>query len=138
MTNAAQEIAAMVEIMREPLGVAADGLTPAEMVHLLCQYLETANTRKPLACFDCGMAYGGPGWCETLVPDWAWRRICPHEFSRGGGGILCFNCTAIRLDRAGLARVPLAIVTGPFETCDPDLDWIRQDEPLAVAALESE
>lgn len=87
--------------------------------------LEGILIRPPLCCFDCGFGYGGPGWCDVLVPDWAWFQISP---ARDSGGILCFNCIGRRLDRLGLRKVPVWIVSGPFETEDPEPAVLRQRE----------
>lgn len=89
---------------------------------------------EPLGCYDCGFAYGGLGWCDVLVPDWAWLRISPTGHQ---GGTLCFNCMARRLARLGLSDVPVAIVSGPYRVADRDEplppSWLRQSGVAAAA-----
>jgi hypothetical protein len=74
---------------------------------------ETAvGTGEALACYDCGLLYGGPGWCDYHIPDHLWLRISPtgHE-----GGVLCIPCIAARLVAAGIDGVPLRVTSGPWD-----------------------
>jgi len=68
-------------------------------------------TPEPLACYDCGLGYGAPGWMDTHVPNDVWQKISPtgHE-----GGILCISCMARRCEALGLRDVSLMITSGPF------------------------
>lgn len=70
-------------------------------------------------CYDCGLAYGGEGWCDVGVSNEVWARISP---SGHYGGLLCFTCMARRLARGGLEGVPVAIRSGPWECSDRDLN----------------
>lgn len=67
---------------------------------------------NPLRCYDCGMRYGGPGWCDVVVPNEIWERINPTYHK--SAGILCFNCIATRLDFLELTDVKVLITSGPF------------------------
>ena len=60
----------------------------------------------PVACYDCGLAYGDIGWIEAVVPDRIWDRIRPEGTSKGCG-ILCITCIARRLKRLGFEGVPV-------------------------------
>src|SRR5688572_27527257 len=50
---------------------------------------ESDDDVATLACYDCGLPYGGPGWSDCHIPDETWLCISPtgHE-----GGVLCLNC----------------------------------------------
>jgi hypothetical protein len=63
-----------------------------------------------LGCYDCGLAYGEPGWMDTHVPDDVWLKISPvgHE-----GGILCISCMARRCEALGI-ETRAQIGSGPF------------------------
>lgn len=63
-------------------------------------------------CYGCGMKYGDVGWCDVIVPDDVWEQINPSPHK--GGGLLCFNCIATRLDKVGLSNVEVKITSGPF------------------------
>ena len=54
----------------------------------------------PVACADCGLAYGGDGWVEAIIPDRVWDKIRP-EGTYPASGILCITCMAARLKRLG-------------------------------------
>jgi hypothetical protein len=47
-----------------------------------------------LACYDCGLLYGGPSWADFVVPDDVWKRISPF---RDESGILCVSCMFRRM-----------------------------------------
>lgn len=64
-----------------------------------------------LACNDCGFPYGGPGWCDCVIPNDTWKLISP---THDEGGILCFTCIAKRLETLGIDNVPLMVTSGPF------------------------
>jgi hypothetical protein len=63
-----------------------------------------------LACADCGLPYGDPGWVDAVIPDDAWREISP---TGDLGGVLCITCMARRLTVAG-RHVPVHIDSGPL------------------------
>ena len=65
----------------------------------------------PLACYECGLVYGSPGWCDVVIPDEDWLAISPTGH---GGGVLCFTCMARRLTVGGREGVPMAVTSGPF------------------------
>lgn len=75
----------------------------------------TVTTEHPgevgLGCFDCGLLYGGPGWCDTHVPSDVWTKISP---TGNEGGILCLTCMARRIEALGLDDVPLMVTSGPW------------------------
>lgn len=73
----------------------------------------------PLACYDCGLLYGGPGWIDTTIPREDWEAISP---TGGYGGILCITCMARKLEEVGREKVPLLIGSGPW-THDPTYWW---------------
>jgi hypothetical protein len=75
----------------------------------------------PLACHDCSLLYGGPGWLDVSIDDDAWNAISP---TGGHGGILCITCIARKLEEAGISDVPIIIGSGPFRH-DPDL-WYQR------------
>lgn len=66
----------------------------------------------PLACPDCGLHYGGIGWCDAHVPTDVWIQISP---SGNEGGVLCITCMARRIELLGLDNVPLLIGSGPWD-----------------------
>lgn len=66
---------------------------------------------KYIACHDCGLIYGGIGWCDVVIPNSVWVRISP---AGDAGGILCFTCMAARLMKLGIVNVPMMICSGPF------------------------
>jgi hypothetical protein len=66
---------------------------------------------EPLACYDCLLPYGGPGWCDAHVPDDVWAQIAPTE---QGGGVLCITCMARRIEALVLDDVPIVIGSGPW------------------------
>jgi hypothetical protein len=70
-------------------------------------------------CHDCGLAYGGDGWIEAVIPDKVWKEISPnHDTS----GVLCISCIARRLRGYGLSfdqEVPV---------------WLCGTEPLRAQA----
>jgi len=73
-----------------------------------------------MACYDCGLEYGGIGWIEAIVPDKVWDSISP---AGNQGGILCINCISRRLARRGLTDVPV---------------WLCGTEPLRAMAGDPE
>lgn len=84
---------------------------------------EVAGASSVGHCFDCGLPYTSEKWCDVIIPDEAWREIAnvppfatrkPFEPSVDGGGLLCFNCIAGRLEHVGLVNVPVSIRSGPF------------------------
>lgn len=76
-------------------------------------------SNRPLACYDCGLTYGGPGWVETCIPIDDWNAISP---TGRHGGLLCITCIAIRLEQAGRKDVPIILGSGPFRH-DPEYWW---------------
>lgn len=69
-----------------------------------------------LACYDCGLPYGGPHWVEAVVPHDIWNN---HLSPTGNeGGILCINCMAARASAKGLSNVPVLLTAGPFVGSD--------------------
>lgn len=64
----------------------------------------------PLACYCCGLLYGGLGWMDAVVPDDVWLEISP---TGDGGGILCITCMARRCDARGI-QSGIYIGSGPF------------------------
>lgn len=71
-----------------------------------------AVTNPLPACADCGALYGGPGWCDVVVPNDVWRIISP---TGDEGGLLCFGCIARRCEIWDLGDIPYSITSGPFE-----------------------
>lgn len=76
----------------------------------------------PLACYDCGLRYGGPGWMDAVVANDMWAKISP---TGDEGGILCISCMARRCEALGLESVPCKITSGPLHSIpaapfDPD------------------
>ena len=74
---------------------------------------------RPRACYDCGLPYGKPGWCDCHIPDEIWLKISPRP---SGGGKLCITCIAKRLVAAGIDDVPLKVTSGPWRVDDVPLD----------------
>lgn len=70
----------------------------------------------PLACYDCGLLYSDPGWCDAVVPDEWWLQISPTGHQ---GGVLCLTCIARRLSALGARNVPLLITSGPWLYGEP-------------------
>ncbi len=70
------------------------------------------NERPYGGCYDCGLKYDSPKWCDVIIPNDIWELINPtyHE----GAGLLCFNCIAGRLVELGLENVKIEIKSGPF------------------------
>lgn len=59
-----------------------------------------------MACYDCGLEYGGIGWIEAIIPDKAWDAIRPEGCGEGAG-ILCINCMSKRLAEKGFEGIPV-------------------------------
>lgn len=75
-----------------------------------------------MACYDCGLEYGGIGWIEAIIPDKVWNMIRP-EGSCEDGGILCINCISRRLARKGLKNIPVWLCgTEPLQAMSGDTD----------------
>lgn len=54
---------------------------------------------EPLACYECLLVYGGPGWADFVVPDDVWAQISP---TGDEGGILCATCMFRRMETLGI------------------------------------
>ena len=66
-----------------------------------------------MACYDCGLEYGGVGWIEAIIPDKVWNDISP---TGDQGGILCILCISRRLERKGYKNIPVWLAgTEPLE-----------------------
>lgn len=67
-------------------------------------------------CFDCGLSYADPGFCDLVVPHDVWLAMSPtgHE-----GGLLCPTCMCRAARRAGLDKVTAAFRSGPFAPAQP-------------------
>lgn len=83
--------------------VLIDGMTAA------ADLIDTGGLR----CHDCGLLYSSEGWCDVVLTDEDWLTIAPH-LDRPHGGVLCFNCIACRLTKAGRMNVPMMVTSGPF------------------------
>lgn len=84
-----------------------------------------------MACYDCGLQYGGIGWIEAIIPDKVWDMIRPEGYNEGCG-ILCINCISRRLARKGLKNIPVWLCgTEPLEAMseDTDLNMLRNWKP---------
>lgn len=84
-----------------------------------------------MACYDCGLEYGGIGWIEAIIPDKIWNIIRLNGCSEGCG-ILCINCISRRLARKGFKDVPLWLCgTEPLQAMsgDANLHILRNWEP---------
>lgn len=81
-------------------------------------------TPSPLACYDCGLPYADPGWCDVAIPDQDWLAISPtgHE-----GGVLCLTCIARRLVGLGRRDVPLVVTSGPWRWSNEWTDWLARN-----------
>jgi hypothetical protein len=67
-----------------------------------------------LCCYDCGLLYSSPAWCDVVIDDDVWERIAPRP---GGGGVLCLTCMAARIIQAGITEDVEAVITsGPFSS----------------------
>ena len=77
-----------------------------------------ANGEYSAACYDCGLAYGGPEWIEAIIPDEVWKRISP---TGNLGGILCITCMIRRLKRMEFENVPIWLCgTEPVQAISGD------------------
>lgn len=86
------------------------------------RYTDDERPLPPLShaqCYDCGLRYDSPAWCDVAVPDSVWEIINPTYHP--GAGLLCFNCIAARCDEAGLYDVPVRIRSGPFEVSHEEI-----------------
>jgi hypothetical protein len=91
---------------------------------------EPAEPEPPnVGCYDCGLAYAGPAWCDIVVPDDIWAKITPSDHPEGG--LLCFNCITKRCNEQGLTGFVAKIMSGPFLT-----EWQRFPESTEPAEPE--
>lgn len=67
-------------------------------------------------CNGCGLPYSDPGFCDLLIPNWAFERI-----NGSLGGLLCPGCIIRRCAEAGLQDVPFAFRSGPLQIGEIDL-----------------
>jgi hypothetical protein len=80
-----------------------------------------------VACNDCGLEYGAPGWIEAIVPDDIWKIITPNK-KHWRGGILCITCISKRCEEHRLENVPILLCgTEPLRAVlsRNDLVWRR-------------
>lgn len=113
------------------------GKSADELRDLLAQEWVDAEQRHVTDCHDCGLAYGGEGWIECIVPDDVWRAIGP---TGDEGGILCITCIARRAKRAGLKSVPVMLCgTEAIRVADQDEAFQRgwNTAEKRIAELES-
>lgn len=55
---------------------------------------KTKKERGGAECYDCGRAYGSPGFPDLIITNEAWRQISPYK---NEGGLLCPSCICARL-----------------------------------------
>lgn len=67
-----------------------------------------------LACADCNLPYGGPGWADFVVADHVWKAIVPS----GDGLVLCVTCMFRRMENAGIDQVEGEFTSGPCAKSD--------------------
>ena len=117
-----------------------------DVVKTLIATCRRAQVHNPLTCYDCGLLYSGPAWCDVVLSDEDWPSISP---TGDLGGVLCFNCIARRLTVAGREGVPMQVTSGPFartnnggrrdwRTADLDLEPLPPNDPPDRASLGGE
>lgn len=62
-------------------------------------------------CYDCGLAYGEPGFADLVVPHDIWAKISP---TGDENGLLCPTCMVRAAEKAGLSNVRAKFRSGPF------------------------
>lgn len=59
-------------------------------------------------CYDCKKSYDGPDWVDVVVDNDLWEKINPTYHK--GAGLLCANCTTIRIQEAtGCSHLVLTV-----------------------------